>query len=65
VVAIRNKTKAVLPEWARTIKAVRRKLRLSQAELAEKLETTAMAISRWERVACAEWSNVRRFEHFL
>jgi SOS-response transcriptional repressor LexA len=49
VVAIRKKTKRVLPEWARTIRAVRRKLRLSQAELAEKLETTAMAISRWER----------------
>jgi transcriptional regulator with XRE-family HTH domain len=49
VIAIRNKTKAAPPEWARTIRAVRRKLRLSQAELAEKLETSAMAISRWER----------------
>ena len=49
MIAIRNKTKAVLPEWARTIKAVRRKLRLSQSELAERLETSAMAISRWER----------------
>ena len=49
MIAIRNKTKAVPPEWARTIRAVRRKLRLSQAELAEKLETSAMAISRWER----------------
>ena len=46
---IRYKSKAVLPEWARTIKAVRRKLRLSQSQLAEKLETSAMAISRWER----------------
>jgi transcriptional regulator with XRE-family HTH domain len=49
VIAIRNKTKAAPPEWARTIRAVRRKLRFSQAELAEKLETSAMAISRWER----------------
>src|ERR1700758_3922039 len=49
VIAIRNKTKTVIPEWARTIKAVRLKLRLSQSELAEKLETSAMAISRWER----------------
>ena len=49
VVAMGNKTKTVLPEWARTIKAVRLKLRLSQSELAEKLETSAMAISRWER----------------
>lgn len=47
--AIRNKARAVLPEWAGTIRAVRRKLRLSQSELAEKLETSAMAISRWER----------------
>lgn len=46
---MRNKTKPVLPEWARTIKAVRSKLKLSQSELAQKLETTAMAISRWER----------------
>jgi transcriptional regulator with XRE-family HTH domain len=37
---MRNKTKAVLPEWASTIKAARRKLRLSQSELAEKLETS-------------------------
>jgi transcriptional regulator with XRE-family HTH domain len=44
-----NKTETVIPEWARTIKDVRRKLRLSQSELAEKLETSAMAISRWER----------------
>ena len=49
MIAIRNKTKGASPEWARTIRAVRRKLRLSQAELAEKLETSAMAISRWER----------------
>src|ERR1700757_15428 len=46
---MRNKTKTILPDWARTIKAVRLKLRLSQSELAEKLETSAMAISRWER----------------
>src|SRR6201982_702869 len=44
-----NKTQTVLPEWARTIKEVRRKLKLSQSQLAESLETSAMAISRWER----------------
>jgi phage repressor protein C with HTH and peptisase S24 domain len=49
VIAIRNKINAVLPEWARTIKAVRGKLKLSQSELAQRLETSAMAISRWER----------------
>lgn len=49
MIAIRNKAKAALPDWAGTISAVRRKLRLSQSELAEKLETSAMAISRWER----------------
>jgi PAS domain S-box-containing protein len=49
VIAIRNQSKAVLPEWASTIKAVRGKLRLSQRELAKKLQTSAMAISRWER----------------
>ena len=48
MIAIRNKVKAVLPDWARTLKDVRHKLRLSQSELAEKLETSAMAISRWE-----------------
>jgi DNA-binding transcriptional regulator YiaG len=41
---MKNKVKAVLPEWARTIKAVRRKLRLSQSELAEKLETSAAVL---------------------
>ena len=49
MIAIRNKINAVLPEWAGTIKAVRGKLKLSQSELAQRLETSAMAISRWER----------------
>lgn len=49
MIAIRDKVKTVLPEWARTIKDVRRKLRLSQSELGNRLETSAMAISRWER----------------
>ncbi|MGH9498830.1 MAG: XRE family transcriptional regulator [Terriglobales bacterium] len=36
-------------EWSRTIESLRRSLKLSQAELGKELETSAMAISRWER----------------
>jgi transcriptional regulator with XRE-family HTH domain len=46
---MRDKIKAALPEWARTIKDVRHELKLSQSDLAAKLGTSAMAISRWER----------------
>ncbi|MGH9501251.1 MAG: S24 family peptidase [Terriglobales bacterium] len=44
-----RKSKAALPEWARTIAALRRRLNLSQSELGRMLDTSAMAISRWER----------------
>jgi len=36
-------------EWSRAIEGLRRSLKLSQAELGNRLETSAMAVSRWER----------------
>jgi phage repressor protein C with HTH and peptisase S24 domain/DNA-binding XRE family transcriptional regulator len=36
-------------EWSRAIETLRRSLNLSQAELGKRLETSAMAVSRWER----------------
>jgi phage repressor protein C with HTH and peptisase S24 domain len=36
-------------EWSRAIETLRRSLKLSQAELGKRLETSAMAVSRWER----------------
>jgi phage repressor protein C with HTH and peptisase S24 domain len=36
-------------EWSRAIEKLRRSLKLSQAELGKRLETSAMAVSRWER----------------
>jgi len=36
-------------DWSRTIETLRRSLKLSQAELGRTLETSAMAVSRWER----------------
>lgn len=37
------------PEWAVRIERLRGRLALSQTELANKLDVSAMAISRWER----------------
>ncbi len=36
-------------EWSRAIEMLRHSLKLSQMELGKKLETSAMAVSRWER----------------
>ena len=36
-------------EWSRAIETLRRSLKLSQMELGKKLETSAMAVSRWQR----------------
>jgi phage repressor protein C with HTH and peptisase S24 domain len=46
---MKNKAKSTIPEWARTIETFRRNLDLTQAELGRRLETSAMAVSRWER----------------
>lgn len=38
-----------LPEWATQITALREQLTINQAELARRMECSAMTISRWER----------------
>src|SRR5256885_7025240 len=38
-----------LPEWALQITALRERLEINQAELARRMECSAMTISRWER----------------
>jgi phage repressor protein C with HTH and peptisase S24 domain len=38
-----------LTEWSRAVETLRRSLKLSQAEMGKRLETSAMAVSRWER----------------
>lgn len=38
-----------LPEWATQITALREHLKINQAELARRMECSAMTISRWER----------------
>jgi SOS-response transcriptional repressor LexA/DNA-binding XRE family transcriptional regulator len=49
----RKQRKSVLarpkPPWAVKISALRAKLALNQADLGERLRTSAMAVSRWER----------------
>ena len=37
------------PEWAQHITSLRERLGINQAELARRLECSAMTISRWER----------------
>src|SRR5919109_907089 len=44
-----KKTKGSLPEWASRILAMRRRLHLSQGNLARQLNCSAMTVSRWER----------------
>ena len=41
--------KVALPEWARQIYELRKRLRLSQAALGSQLNYSPMAVSRWER----------------
>src|SRR3954454_25240981 len=38
-----------LPEWATKITALREHLEINQAQLARRMECSAMTISRWER----------------
>lgn len=40
---------STLPEWARQITQLRERLGINQAELARRMECSAMTISRWER----------------
>jgi transcriptional regulator with XRE-family HTH domain len=44
-----QKTRRVIPEWARKILAFRQALKVTQGQLGKRLKTSAMAISRWER----------------
>lgn len=44
-----RKRKSNVPAWSQRINAVRHRLTHSQGELARKLNTSAMAVSRWER----------------
>lgn len=46
---MRTAVKMARPEWAEKIQKLRLRLRLSQSELAAKLDVSAMAVSRWER----------------
>lgn len=47
---MKKKTRGItLPEWASQITALRERLGINQAELARRLECSAMTISRWER----------------
>jgi phage repressor protein C with HTH and peptisase S24 domain len=38
-----------VPEWASRIIALRRQMKMSQGELAKRMECSAMTVSRWER----------------
>jgi phage repressor protein C with HTH and peptisase S24 domain len=39
----------ITPEWARRIEQLRHRLKISQGELARRMQCSAMTISRWER----------------
>lgn len=45
----RKSKRTVLPEWGLQITALRERLGINQAELARRMECSAMTISRWER----------------
>jgi len=44
-----TKNRKTLPEWARRIESLRKRLKISQGELARRMQCSAMTISRWER----------------
>jgi transcriptional regulator with XRE-family HTH domain len=44
-----GKSASAVPEWSRKILAFRRSRKLTQSGLAKELNTSAMAVSRWER----------------
>ena len=45
----RRKSRIIAPEWARRIEQLRHRLKISQGELARRLQCSAMTVSRWER----------------
>ena len=44
-----SKAKTAVPEWSQKIMNFRNSLKLSQSELAKRLGSSAMGVSRWER----------------
>jgi DNA-binding XRE family transcriptional regulator len=46
---MRFRDKTAVPQWSRKIEDFRHSLKLSQTELAKRLGTSPMAVSRWER----------------
>jgi len=44
-----RRNRATVPEWSQKIAGFRNSLKLSQSELAKRLGSSAMAVSRWER----------------
>jgi SOS-response transcriptional repressor LexA len=49
---------SVRPEWAKKVSGFRERLRLSQTEFAHRLQSSAMAVSRWERGVQEPPSNI-------
>jgi SOS-response transcriptional repressor LexA len=45
----KSQKRSTLPEWASQIIALRRQLKMSQGQLAKRMECSAMTVSRWER----------------
>lgn len=52
-----RKSNGALPDWSRKILAFRHALNLTQGELGQRLRTSAMAVSRWERGETAPPAN--------
>lgn len=46
---MKRKSKPKLPEWAVQITDLRERIKINQAELARRMECSAMTVSRWER----------------
>ncbi len=44
-----RRNRAAVPEWSQKIAIFRNDLKLNQSELAKRLGSSAMAVSRWER----------------
>lgn len=46
---VKSKKRNLVPEWASRIITLRRQFKMSQGELAKRMDCSAMTISRWER----------------